>query len=155
MKNLKIWQKLLLLAAVFTLPFLIVTATLLSTVGEQVAFAEGELVGVKYVQPLLKLGDDLRTRRALADRAIAGVPLGPQLEATDAELQADIRAVDAVFARDDGEAYGAKRWAALRESVRDLLSDERQRSSDESFARHTKLIQEVNAAVAQVGDVSK
>jgi hypothetical protein len=32
MKNLKIWQKLLLLAAVFMLPFLIGTATLLSTV---------------------------------------------------------------------------------------------------------------------------
>ena len=39
MKNLKIWQKLVLLAAVFMLPFVIVTANLLSAVNEQVDFA--------------------------------------------------------------------------------------------------------------------
>ena len=55
MKNLKIWQKLLLLAVVFTLPFLIVTASLLSTVKEQVDFAQGELTGVDYALPLLEL----------------------------------------------------------------------------------------------------
>src|SRR6476469_5633746 len=71
MKNLKIWQKLLLLAFVCTVPFLIVTWTLLSTVKEQVDFASGELTGVDYAMPLLALADDLRTHRALADRVIA------------------------------------------------------------------------------------
>ena len=57
MKNLRIWQKLLLLAAVFTLPFLIVTASLLSTVKEQVDFAADELTGVDYAIPLLEYFD--------------------------------------------------------------------------------------------------
>lgn len=153
MKNLKIWQKLLLLAGVFTLPFLIVTATLLSTVGEQVEFVRAELVGVQYAQPLLKLGDDLRTHRVLADRVLAGKPVQAQLEANEAELQADLRALDAMYARPDGEAYGAKRWQVLREGVRGLV-DQRPRSAEDSFARHGKLIQETAAAIAQVGDVS-
>ncbi len=155
MKNLKIWQKLLLLAGVFTLPFLIVTWTLLSTAGEQVEFAKGELTGVEYMQPLLKLGDDLRTRRALADRLIAGLPLKADLEASDAQLQSDLRAVDAVYARPDGEAYGAKQWQALRAQVEELAPRQRGLDSTASFEMHTKLIADVGGLVAHVGDVSK
>jgi methyl-accepting chemotaxis protein len=155
MKNLKIWQKLLLLAAVFTLPFLIVTATLLSTVEEQVGFARGELTGLDYAQPLLKLGDDLRTHRALADRVIAGQPLQPQLDGSNAELQTDLRAVDALYARADGEAYGAKRWQPVRDGIRDLIDARTTGGADASFDRHGKLIADTAGLVAQVGDVSQ
>src|SRR6478609_795899 len=155
MKDLKIWQKLLLLAAVFTLPFLIVTATLLSTVKEQVDFASGELTGVDYALPLLALADDLRTHRALADRVIAGQPAQSQLEASNAELLADLRAVDAVYSRPDGEAYGAKRWEVLRDGVRNLMADQKARSADSSFDLHSKLIGDTAGLVGQVGDVSK
>jgi methyl-accepting chemotaxis protein WspA len=154
MKNLKIWQKLLLLAAVFTLPFLIVTATLLSTVKEQVDFAAAELAGVDYALPLLALADDLRTHRALADRVIAGQPAQSQLEASNAELLADLRAVDTVYARPDGEAYGAKRWEVLRDGVRNLMADQKARSAESSFDLHTKLIGDAAGLVGQVGDVS-
>jgi methyl-accepting chemotaxis protein len=155
MKNLKIWQKLLLLAAVFTLPFLVVTATLLHTVKEQVGFAEGELVGLVYAQPLLKLGDDLRAHRAIADRVLAGQPLQSQLDASAAELQADLRAVDGVYARPDGEAYGAKRWEILRDAIRSLLADQRARTPESSFDLHSKMIGDTAGLVGQVADVSK
>src|SRR6476469_1073668 len=155
MKNLKIWQKLLLLAFVCTVPFLIVTWTLLSTVKEQVDFASGELTGVDYAMPLLALADDLRTHRALADRVIAGQPVQSQLEASNAELQSDIRAIDTVYQRPDGEAYGAKRWEVLRDGVRGLIADQRARSADSSFDLHSKLVGDTAGLVAQVGDVSK
>jgi methyl-accepting chemotaxis protein WspA len=155
MKNLKIWQKLLLLAAVFTLPFLIVTATLLSTVEEQVGFARGELTGVDYALPLLKLGEDLRSHRMLSDRVIAGAPLQSALDANNAELQADLRALDAMYSRPDGEAYGAKQWQPVRDAVQVLVSERPAGDIDASFARHTKLIAEVGGLVAKVGDVSQ
>ena len=155
MKNLKIWQKLSLLAIVFILPFLIVTVTLLKAVEEQAGFARGELVGVDYALPLLKLADDLREHRALADRAIAGQPVAPQLEVSGAELQADLRAIETVYQRADGEAYGAKRWEVLRDGVRNLVADQKARSADSSFDLHTKLIEDSAGLVSQVGDVSK
>ncbi|MEO8160038.1 MAG: HAMP domain-containing protein [Arenimonas sp.] len=155
MKNLKIWQKLLLLAAVFTLPFLIVTATLLSTLKEQAGFARGELTGVDYAKPLLKLADDLRTHRALADRVIAGQPLQSQLEASNADLQADLRAVDAIYARPDGDAYGAQAWQSVRDGIRNLLEARSTGGADASFDRHGELIADTAGLVAQVGDVSQ
>ncbi len=154
MKNLKIWQKLLLLAAVFTLPFLIVTATLLSTVKEQVDFAQGELTGVEYARPLLQLADALRNQRALADRVIAGAPLQSQLDAGAGEVQAAMRAVDAVYARADGAGFGARRWAEVRSAISALL-EQRGRNAQQSFDAYSKAIHDVAGLVASVGDVSK
>ena len=71
MKNLKIWQKLALLAAIFTIPFLVVTWTLLSTVDSQgVAFARQERDGLQAVLPLLRIGQDLQKHRNLVDQLL-------------------------------------------------------------------------------------
>jgi methyl-accepting chemotaxis protein WspA len=104
--------------------------------------------------PLLKLADDLRVHRAVADRVGAGQPLQAELEASGVTLRSDLGAVDAVYARPDGEAYGAKRWQETRAAVEDLLS-KNQSSRQESFDRHSKLIDDVGGLVAKVGDVSK
>lgn len=154
MKNLKIWQKLALLAAVFTLPFLIVTATFLSTVEAQADFARDEVVGVEYAVPLLNLADDLRQHRALADRVIAGQAYKPQLEASSAELQNGIREVDELYARDEGVKYGAERWQVLRNGIRDQLATAQAQTAEASFGAHTRLIEATSELIGHVADVS-
>ncbi len=155
MKNLKIWQKLALLAAVFTLPFLLVTANLLSTIKEQADFARGELVGIDYALPLLALADDLRQHRTLADRALVEPSYQPQLEASSAELQNDVRLIDEVYSRPDGESYGAKRWEVLRDGIRGLLAPGQARTAEASFGAHSQLLEDSATLIAQVADVSQ
>ena len=71
MKNLKIWQKLALLAAIFTIPFLAVTWQLVSMVDSQgVSFARQERDGLKTVLPLLRVAQDQSTLTALLPRMI-------------------------------------------------------------------------------------
>jgi methyl-accepting chemotaxis protein len=154
MKNLKIWQKLGLLALVFTLPFLMVTATLLAAVDEQVEFGRQELIGIEYAVPLLDFADDIRQHRALADRAISGQAYKPQLEASAIELQNDIRAIDEVYARPDGESYGAKRWELLRNGVRDLIASGDAQTAEASFSAHGRLLEETSELIGHVADVS-
>ena len=113
MKNLKIWQKLILLVAVLMLPFLIVTANLLSTVNEQIGFARGELVGLDYALPMLRLSGNLQVHRALADRAARDPAFRSQLDTSTAEVQTDLNSVDDVYAGPTGDAYEKKRWEAL------------------------------------------
>jgi methyl-accepting chemotaxis protein WspA len=155
MKNLKIWQKLALLAAVFMLPFLMVTATLLKTVEEQADFARGELVGLDFAVPLLHLSDDLRQHRALAARVIAGEDFKSQLDASAAELQNDLRAIDDVYAKPQGELYNPKRYEVLRTGVRDLLANGQTSNAEASYAAHTQLVSDSKDLVAEVGDVSQ
>jgi hypothetical protein len=123
MKNLKIWQKLLLLAAVFMLPFLIVTATLLSTVKEQVDFAQGELDGVDYAVPLLKLGRrPARAPRASPIASRAGSRCRPNWRPAASNLRSDLaRSTRCTRARRRGLRRPALAGSA-RAACEDLLA---------------------------------
>jgi methyl-accepting chemotaxis protein WspA len=60
-----------------------------------------------------------------------------------------------VYRREDAEAYGAKRWQALKAGVSELLESAASADSNASFTKHTRLIQETGGIVGQVADVSK
>ena len=155
MKNLKIWQKLLLLAAVFMLPFVIVTANLLSAVDEQVDFARGELIGMEYVIPLVALSNNLQLHRSLALRASRDPAGKSQLDASSSEVQESLRRIDAIYAGPTGEAYQRKRWETLREGIRDLVLNGRGGSAEAEFNAHGVLVKDVADLIAKVGDVSQ
>jgi len=153
MKNLKIWQKLALLAAIFTIPFLVVTWTLLSTVDSQgVAFARQELDGLQAVLPALRIGQDLQTHRTLVDRVLAGdAAQRPAQQAAATQLQADLRAMDAVELHD----VVAARWAALRDRANQLAAGATARSSDASLREHGELIEEATGLAGDIADQSR
>lgn len=155
MKNLKIWQKLVLLAAVFMLPFVIVTANRLFAVEDQVNFARGELLGLDYAVPLLSLSNNLQLHRALALRASRDPGAKSLLDASSAEVQEALRRVDAIYAGPAGEAYQRKRWETLRAGIRDLVLNGRGGSIEADFNAHGVLVKEVAELIAKVGDVSQ
>jgi methyl-accepting chemotaxis protein len=153
MKNLKIWQKLALLAAVFTIPFLVVTWQLLSTVDTQgVAFARQERDGLEAVLPLLRVGQDLQRQRNLADRVLAGnAAQRPALQATSAQVQADLRAMDGIELHD----VPAARWAGLRDRASELAAGTARRSAEASLREHAELIAEDTSLAGAIADQSR
>ena len=73
MKNLKVWQKLALMAAVFVLAFAIVTykmASSINTLG--VEFAQQEIRGLEYYRPLAGLLNDLQQHRGMSAAFLSG-----------------------------------------------------------------------------------
>ena len=71
------------------------------------------------------------------------------------DLRADIKAIDEVDRRLDGALDTSKRWAALSASCRELLDRNVRVSAAESFARHTKALEDTIALITAVGDTSK
>ena len=156
MKNLKIWQKLALLAAVFMIPFLVVTYNLISSAEKQVESTRAELSGMDYSLPLLRLVHDLQQHRHLTNRVLSGRQSDkPLLQAKSAEVQNDLRMLDEIYARPDAEQHGGKRWEVLRNSARELVENGRSRSAETSFRAHSELIDDTAALVAEVADVSR
>ncbi len=153
MKNLKIWQKLALLAAIFSIPFLVVTWTLLSTVNaEGVSFARQERDGLQAALPLLRIGQDLQRHRNLADRVLAGdATQRPALQSAGAQLQTDLRAMDAVELHD----AVAARWASLRDRAGELASGASGRSIESSLREHADLIEEARGLAGDIADQSR
>ncbi len=153
MKNLKIWQKLALLAAIFTIPFLAVTWQLVSMVDSQgVSFARQERDGLKTVLPLLRVAQDLQRHRILTNRVLAGEAdqRVPQ-QAAATQLQADLRSVDGLHLDD----AIAARWTASRDRAADLAAGAGRRTAAASQREHGELIREVVAIAGDIGDRSR
>ena len=157
MKNLKIWQKLALLALVFMIPFVVVTFQFLSAVETQgVKPARDELAGLDYVVPVLRLRHDLQQHRSLASRVLGGSEQGKTvLAANAADIQTDLRVLDEVYARPDGELHGGKRWEGLRNSIRALLDNSGSGDADAVYNAHGALLDDTTTLIAEVADGSR
>src|SRR5687768_2949844 len=103
MKNLKIWQKLALMAVVFIVPFAVVTYAMISSVNTlSIEFARQENRGLEYYRPLAALLKNLQQRRGLSSAVLAGdTRFAEQLAAKTAEVENDLRAVEEVDRRLD------------------------------------------------------
>lgn len=157
MKNLKVWQKLVLMGAVFMAPFAVVTYKMISyidTLG--VDFARQELRGLDYYGPLAALLKDLQQHRALATAWLGGAPAYHDLLlASDNAIEADVKAVDEADRRLDADLHVGRKWAELAAATRDLIGKTPASSAEDSFRLHSKVIAQAVDLVGDVGDASK
>nr|WP_281172789.1 methyl-accepting chemotaxis protein [Nevskia soli] len=151
MKNLKVWQKLVLMGAVFMVPFAVVTYKMVASINTLgVEFARQELRGLEYYRPLLVLLRDLQQHRAMA--AAGGDPaVQAALPVKGADIENDLKTLEGIDQRLDGFLHTGKKLAALSIACREMLAKSAGQSSADSFAAHSKVI---DSAIALVGDVS-
>ena len=153
MKHLKVWQKLVLMGFVFLVPLAVVSyrmAASIDTLG--VEFARQEVRGLEYYGPLLKLTKDLQLHRGIAHALLSGdASVGSQLAGKRVEIEADVKALDEIDRRLDGSLDTTKAWTVARTACQDLLDKTRGLPAVESFERHSRLIADLNALIAEVG----
>jgi methyl-accepting chemotaxis protein WspA len=154
MKNLKVWQKLGLLGAVFMLPFAVVASKMVQSIdGLGAEFARQEIRGLEYYSPLLMLLKDLQAHRGLTTAALSGEASFRERAARVADdIDRDIKAVDAVDQRLATALGTSTRWSALRAACRDLLLHKTSRLAEESFEAHTAVIEDAIALIGSIGD---
>jgi methyl-accepting chemotaxis protein len=157
MRDLRIWQKLLLLGVVLMVPFAAVTYKMVNSIRELgIDFAEQEARGVEHHRPLLLLLQHLQQHRGMSNGLLSGDPsFKDKLGAKGMELEADLRKVDAVDTLLGGEFQTHDEWTSLKASCKDLLLRAASLSPQESFALHTRAIAETIGLISQVGDASK
>ncbi len=78
-----------------------------------------------------------------------------RLEGIRADIENDINAISEVDQRLGAALQTSQKWSALTESARALLSGGFGESSAETFAQHTKVIEDTISLIAHVGDTSK
>src|SRR5262249_52987670 len=114
-----------------------------------------EIHGIEYYMPAISLMQNLQQHRGMASAWLSGdASYKEPLLAKKAELDGDLRRMDAVDGR-IGRAIGtSEQWTLLRAACVDLLEKTPSLSAGESFARHTRLIGDVIGLIQQVGDAS-
>ncbi|MBM3724109.1 MAG: methyl-accepting chemotaxis protein [Acidobacteria bacterium] len=153
--DLKLWQKIGLVAAVMGLPVLVVSIFLDSR-GSQIATARDELRGIDYLAASYGLFDRLAQHRGLANAVLNGdTSLRNRMAALEPQIEADLGAVEAIetaVARDWG---GNDALGTVRQGWRELRQRQSAMGAQESFAAHTRLLADVRELILTVADKSQ
>ena len=101
MKNLKVWQKLALMAAVFMLACAVLTYKMASSINALgVGFARQEIRGLDYYRPLLALLKDLQQHRGMSSALLNGdSSFKERLAERRLAVENDVKQVDEVDRR--------------------------------------------------------
>jgi methyl-accepting chemotaxis protein len=156
MRNLRVWQKLAVMGAVFLLPFAVViykTADAIYTLG--IENARQGLRGLEYYNPALLLIQHLQKHRDLAAGWLSGAASFKEpLDRKTVEIESELKKLDEVDRRLGAALRTTSGWAAVSAACRDLLERTPVLSPQGSFDLHSQVIADVVALIAYVGDAS-
>jgi methyl-accepting chemotaxis protein WspA len=153
MRNLKVWQKLVLIGIVFLIPFAVVSYRMVSSIDAlAVRFARQELQGLEYYAPAVSLLKHLQLHRGLVNGARSGdASFAAQVSSAREAVERDLTALDDMDRRLGAELGTTEQWQALRDGSRELLGKALELPAEEGFARHSRLLNDVLSLIATVG----
>jgi methyl-accepting chemotaxis protein len=155
-KNLKVWQRFVLMATATILPFALVTYKMVASIESlSVQFAMQESQGLRYYRPLLGLLKNLQQHREMEAITLSGnASFESRLDGKRIDLQKDVNAVAEVDQHLGAALRTTQKWTALRDSTRVLVDGSLRRTAPESFALHTRVIEDTISLITHVGDTS-
>ena len=145
-----------LMGAVFMLPFAAMTYKMVSSVDALgIEFARQEIRGLEYYRPLSRLLQDLEQYRDMSAAVLSGdASFKESLDRKAGDIEADLTKIDETDRRLNSALQLGTKWSVLNASVRELLAINRGLPADQSFARHTTVIQHTIALISDVSDSS-
>jgi hypothetical protein len=158
--GLRIWHKLVIICAAFTIPLALTTYFLLEEKRIKIDFAQQELYGDEYLRPLSRLLDDVAAHRTLV---AMGDTASPRLAAVEQRIEdemSELLRIDRRLGRSLKTASVETDSAALRGGAAGLAAQWRLVRApgldpSASEAGHHLLIGDLRTLVAHVGDTSK
>jgi twitching motility protein PilJ len=160
--KLKLWQKLMLVAALIglTLPF--VTWQLYTAKTKDINFAQKEIYGTEYLPPLRKLVENVAKHRGLVNLALHGnTAMRDQISASEQGVSAAFQSLNEIDGRAvEGTTYGAmlettNRIATLKQSWETIKGKSLNAANpEEAFTSHNQLMTDLKDVIVLVGDKS-
>jgi methyl-accepting chemotaxis protein len=152
-RNMKIWQKLVLAGALAVIPVVMLAVLFLQSRNEQISRTQAELAGLEYVTPMRQLLERLPQHRSAASAFLSGdSSVGPMLVNVQAQVDEAVSAVSAVEKRSGRQLGTAASWDSIRIRWQDLKGRVRTLSAEDSNARHTQLLNDALAHLRRIGD---
>lgn len=152
-RNMKIWQKLVLAGALAVIPLVMLAVLFLQSRNEQIARTEAELAGLEYVTPMRQFLERLPQHRSAAGAFLSGeASVGPMLVDLQAQVDEAVSSVGAVERRSGRQLGTAASWDSIRIRWEDLKGRVRTLTAEESNTRHTQLMSDALAHLRRIGD---
>ena len=123
LKNLKIWQKLSLIALVSVIPVLVLLSSLVTEQNKAIELAAQERKGVEYLVAVRQLMQNVQKHRSLASAFLGGdFFYRDEMISKQAEIETNFQALDAVDKKYGAEFKTTDRINVLKQRWQDLKS---------------------------------
>ncbi len=160
--KLKLWQKLLFIAALIGLILPFVTWQLYTAKNKDITFGQKEIYGTEYLPPLRKLFENVAKHRGLVNAALRGnTAMRDQIGATEQSVNAAFQALNEIDGKSvEGTTYGAmfettNRLSTLKQSWDSVKGKSLNAANPEdAFNSHNQLMTDLTDVMGLVGDKS-
>src|SRR5579863_1628631 len=142
LSRLKLWQKLAALVVAMAIPSLLLGIFYLSDANAQVALAQDEIEGARYVESVGAVLAELANHRGRLFALLAGESASRgEVSASETAMARDISAVDASDARVGGRFKVSDSWQSIKTDWESLRATGSKLTPDDAINRHTALIE--------------
>ncbi len=156
--KMKIWQKLSAIILSLLLPVIMLTSMLISEKNTTIDFAEQEIRGIEYIQLLKELQQKLMQHRSVTNRILtteeAPDVLNQQLLQVESETAATIGDVHQNNQQFASYLDIESEWRSIETDWSNLKSENLSLMADESFSKHSQLIEKIILLTNSVSDQS-
>ncbi|TAK62464.1 methyl-accepting chemotaxis protein [Methylobacter sp.] len=154
LSDIKLWQKLMVLALLAVTMFVIPSCLLVMRANEEIAFSAREKLGVEYERDIIKLVQLVQQHRGLSNMVLSGDQSSTgEWESKRAEANGQAKAIDAVDNR-LSELGLTEPWRAVRRDWEQLEAAVTQMEPQTSLAGHNALIEKIFVFNRKLSDVS-
>ncbi|MGH8136683.1 MAG: methyl-accepting chemotaxis protein [Steroidobacteraceae bacterium] len=144
LSRLKLWQKLAVLVVAMGVPSALLGIFYLSGANAQVALAQDEIEGARYVQAVGAVLAEAANHRARVFAVLTGdTTHRDEVSASESAMEKDIAAVNASDERVGGKFNVSERWQSIKSDWEHLKVEGSKLAPDEAAIRHTALIERV------------
>ncbi|MEX2494064.1 MAG: response regulator [Nitrospirales bacterium] len=147
--------KFALVSFLFVLPLAISLSLGIQEINHTIAFTENELAGTQYLQGVHKMVADLQTHRGMTEAWLSGEPaFGDKAGTLESVIQVNFQIIDDLDREFGAQLDTTQLWMEAQRQWEQFLTDRAGLSRQETFERHTALIELLLELIAYVGDRS-
>jgi methyl-accepting chemotaxis protein len=144
LNRLKLWQKLALLVVAMAVPTALLGVFYLGGANSQVALAQDEIEGARYVQSVGGVLAEASNHRSRLFALLTGdAARRDEVSSSEADMDKLVAEVDASDARVGGRFKVSEAWQTIKSEWERLKSEGPKLTADEAVARHNTLIDHI------------
>ncbi|VAX09259.1 Methyl-accepting chemotaxis sensor/transducer protein [hydrothermal vent metagenome] len=148
--------KMLLISMIFIVPLLITAVLAFESMSQSISLAKQEKLGIEYIQPLRQVMQFFPQHRGMTNGYLNGAEnFKAKILDKRRQIQVAIKAVDAIDLRLGQILKTSEKWKNIKYDWESLQRVAFDLSAEESFDRHTNLINKVLKFLAYVSEQSK
>lgn len=155
LNRMKLWQKLILMVVVLMVPTIYLVTLLIKEKNISIDLTRNEITGIEYLKPVYGLLTDVIDHRGIHHLMLSGdTTIRNQLVEKEQEIKTDLGQVATMENLYGKGLKTGEHWQTIKNGWESLQEQQQGLSKEESFARHTTLINNIIALITRVNDTS-